>query len=140
MHINEYRKYSNYIKSKGNFNVGKLIETNQSENVLTLVSHRTPCEIKLPKNIEVIYNWNDLNEYEECNLEVLNIKLSGRIYYQTKLGHSCEIQVKYDNWYNLLNLSMNCDKFDIAIGFCEKIDWPLIKENISRLRKEGIQE
>ena len=140
MHIIEYRKFSNYIKTKGNFNVGKLIESNQNENMITLVSHQTPCEIKLPKNIEIIYNWNDLNEYEECNLEVSSIKLSGRKYYQTKLGHSCEIHVKYDKWYDLLNLSVNCDKFDLVIGFCEKIDWPLIKENLITLREEGIEE
>jgi len=140
MDINDYREYSSYIKTKGNFKIGRVIERNTTDKLVSFLSHHTPCEINLPKRIEIIYNWNNLEEFEECKLDVLNIKLSGRTYYQTKLGHSCKIQVKYNKWYSLLDLSLNCEKFDLVLGFCEKSDWKLVRSKLTEIRRDGIQE
>ena len=120
--------------------IGRIFELDEDEQTMTMLSHSTPCSIKLPRTIDLIYDWKNLNNYERCSLEILNISLRGKIFYETILGHHCDLKVKFDKWYNLLNLSKECNNLDIVLGFCESEDWPLLKSNLTLLRKEGIKK
>lgn len=128
------------MRTKANFMIGRIFELNEDEQTMTMLSHSTPCAIKLPKTIDIIYDWKNLEKFENCNLEILNIKLRGKIYYETILGHHCEVKVKFVKWYDLLNLSKECENIDIVLGFCQNEDWSMVKNNLTLLREEGIQE
>jgi len=140
MKIKEYREIVSKIKTKPYYKIGRLIECDKEAKLLFAESLGTPCEIELPSNVDIIFNWDDLDQFEEANMNIQWAKYRGRKTQTIPLGHSCAISIKYQHWNTLFDKIESNTSFLVSVGICEKSNWPIIRNLLQRLKDEGLDE
>lgn len=104
----------------------------------------SPCEKKLPFKVNIAFNLQNIEEFENVEIEVISARHLGRPINQIPLGHHCDITFKYQKWTPLFDLIKKVDKrvaaYSLSIGLCEKEDWDRLKEHITRIKIEGLEE
>lgn len=140
MKIEEYRKFNNEIKSFPYFWLSQVMNHDKINKTFEVISFYTPCEINMPIKTNLVFNWSDLSEFHEIDLNIKASKYRGKIVYQTILGHSCELQISYENWHSIFASADNNDKPQITLGICNMENWDRIRTHLTKLRLERIDE
>lgn len=137
----EYLKFINYIKNKGYVWLTGMLSHDENKREFEAVSVHTPCEKILPFKVDIIFNWNNLDEFENVNIEVISARFrSGMKLNTLPLGHHCAVKLKYEKWNPIFDLMMKGNPNLISIGLCEAENWNRIKKHITKTRKERLEE
>ncbi len=103
-----------------------------NNNVIRLVSVHTPIEEYTPVKFNLVFDYENLNQTENCDLTVSHILyLRNNYLSQFPLGHHCEVFVECEPNIPELFDKLPIDFYDsIKIGICNKSDWPTIRSEL----------
>ncbi len=107
------------------------------DNVFRLVSIHTPIEECTPVKFDLVFDYENLNKVEDCDLTVSHILyLRNNYLSQLPLGHHCEVFVECEPNIPELFDTLPIDSYDsIKIGICNKTDWPTIKAELEESKR-----
>lgn len=107
------------------------------DNVFRLVSVQTPFEEYTPVKFNLVFDYQNLNEIENCDLTVYHILyLKYNYINQLPLGHHCEIFVECEINNPKLFKRLPIDSYDsVKIGICNKDDWTNIKSQLEESKR-----
>lgn len=106
------------------------------DTVFHLVSVSTPIEEFTPIKFNLIFDYENLEQTERCDLKVLHILyLRNNYLFQLPMGHHCEILVECKNHPPQLFKNLPIDSYgSIQLGFCNEEDWPKLKAQLLKSR------
>jgi len=131
--INERKE----ISAEESLKIEQLEKDILKDNVLRLVSFLTPIEEYTPIKFDLVFDFYNLNKVEDCELTLLHILFRRDNYLmQLPLGHHCEIFIECEHKIPKLLSKVSMDFYDsIDIGICNKTDWPNIKAELEKSRR-----
>jgi len=108
-----------------------------NNNVIRLVSVYTPIEEYTPVKFNLVFDYENLNQIENCDLTVSHILYRRNNYLsQLPLGHHCEVFVQCEPNIPRLFDKLPIDSYDsVKVGICNMADWPTIKAELEESKR-----
>ncbi|RZJ99274.1 MAG: hypothetical protein EOO46_22625 [Flavobacterium sp.] len=122
--------------------IDHLFQIVDQNDVFCLVSVSTPMEFKTPYQLDLLFDFYNLEESEKCEISVEHIVyLRNYILPSSQTGHHCLIVVRVYGEIPSLFSKLPVDNYQqIVLGACNYRNWELIKKDFIQSRSPHFEK